>query len=176
MTVKFWSTRGEFGPFSNFSRHGVTIGKKKYKTTEHYYQAQKFIKTDTLWCLKITKATLPKEAARMGRNRSKKMRRDWESVKVDIMRKALRVKAEQHPVIKELLLGTGDRKIIEDSPNDWYWGCGSDGKGKNMLGRLWMELRRELRGECGDMACGVCEACQVGEERCCTNPQPLEGP
>lgn len=147
MTVKFWSSRGQFGPFSNFSRHSVVINKKRYKTTEHFYQAQKFVKTDTLYAHKVAKATTPKEAARMGRNRSKKMRRDWESVKVDIMRRALRAKAEQHPSIKELLLGTDEHKIIEDSPYDFYWGCGDDGKGKNMLGRLWMELREELRGE-----------------------------
>ena len=147
MTVKFWSTTGEFGAFSNFSRHPIVLGKKKYKTTEHYYQAQKFVKTDTLYALKVAKAKQPRQAARMGRNRSKKLRSDWESVKVGVMRKALRAKAEQHDSIKELLLSTGDRKIIEDSPNDGYWGCGADGKGRNMLGRLWMEVRQELREE-----------------------------
>lgn len=147
MTVKFWSTRGQFGPFSNFSRHSVVIDKKRYKTTEHFYQSQKFVKTDTLYSHKIAKATTPKEAARLGRNRSKKMRRDWESAKVNVMRRALQAKVDQHPSIRELLLSTGDCKIVEDSPYDSYWGCGSDGKGKNMLGRLWMELREKLREE-----------------------------
>lgn len=147
MTVKFWSTRGEYGPFSNFSRHPVTIGKKKYRTTEHFYQAQKFVKTDSLHANKIAKAPRPREAADMGRDRSKKLRKDWESVKVGIMRQALRAKAAQNPSVKELLLSTGDSKIVEDSPKDWYWGCGSDGKGKNMLGRLWMEVREEIRSK-----------------------------
>ena len=43
------------------------------------------------------------------------------------------------------LLSTGERKLIEDSPVDYYWGCGEDGSGVNMLGKLLMELRTELQ-------------------------------
>lgn len=147
MTIKFWRTREEYGAFSNFSRHSVRIDGVRYKTTEHFYQAQKFVKTDKLWAKKIAKQNRPGDAARLGRDRSRPLRKDWESVKVDVMRRALRAKVAQYPSIEELLLSTGDQKIVEDSPKDAYWGVGPDGKGKNMLGRLWMELREELRGE-----------------------------
>lgn len=40
-----------------------------------------------------------------------------------------------------------DREIVEDSPIDSYWGCGADGLGKNMLGKLLMKLREELKNE-----------------------------
>jgi len=69
---------------------------------------------------------------------------DWEEVKDGIMLDALRLKFTQHSELKELLLSTGDEEIIEDSPIDSYWGCGSDGEGKNMLGKLLMKLRSEL--------------------------------
>jgi predicted NAD-dependent protein-ADP-ribosyltransferase YbiA (DUF1768 family) len=44
-------------------------------------------------------------------------------------------------------MDTGTEELIEDSPVDYYWGCGADGSGKNMLGKLLMELREELKGE-----------------------------
>ncbi len=43
------------------------------------------------------------------------------------------------------LLATGDEELIENAPNDYYWGCGADGTGLNMTGKLLMELRTELR-------------------------------
>ena len=42
-------------------------------------------------------------------------------------------------------LATGDEELVEDSPNDYYWGRGRSGTGKNMLGRILMEVRDELR-------------------------------
>lgn len=148
MSVKFWSTTGTYGCFSNFSVHAVVIDRKRYKTTEHYYQAQKFATTDPLYANKIAKAPKARDAAKLGRDKKRKLlRRDWDSVKLNVMRKAIRAKAEQHADIKELLLSTENRQIVEDSPYDFYWGCGDDGTGENWLGRLWMELRGELRGD-----------------------------
>jgi len=146
--VQFWSTQGDFGCFSNFSRHQVVIKNKRYRTTEHYYQSQKFATTDPLYANKIAKTARPSEAAKLGRDRSRKLlRKDWESAKIGVMRIALRAKVDQHPEIRELLLSTGDRKMEETSPTDAFWGTGQDGKGQNWLGRLWMELRASLRGE-----------------------------
>jgi len=85
------------------------------------------------------------QAARMGRDRKRKLRRDWESVKVNIMREAILAKFTQHEDLRELLLATGDAKIIEHTTNDDYWGDGGDGRGKNMLGRILMDTRTKLR-------------------------------
>ena len=146
--VEFYGTKGEYGCFSNFSRHSVVIKNKRYKTSEHYYQSQKFATTDPLYSNKIAKALRPNDAAKLGRDKSRKLfRKDWESVKLDVMRVAIRAKAEQHPDIKALLLSTGDREIEETSKNDLYWGTGANGKGQNWLGRLWMELRTKFRAE-----------------------------
>jgi predicted NAD-dependent protein-ADP-ribosyltransferase YbiA (DUF1768 family) len=46
-----------------------------------------------------------------------------------------------------LLLSTGNATLIEDSPMDFYWGCGSDGTGKNMLGKILMEYRDILNSD-----------------------------
>jgi hypothetical protein len=72
-------------------------------------------------------------------------RADWDDVKVDIMRDILRAKAAQHEYVRRKLLATGDRELVEDSWRDDFWGWGPNRDGKNMLGRLWMEVRAELR-------------------------------
>ncbi len=63
------------------------------------------------------------------------------------MRKALYAKFSQNEQLRNLLLSTGNRDPIADSPTDGYWGRGSDGLGKNRLGMLLMELRTRLRKE-----------------------------
>jgi N-glycosidase YbiA len=112
-------------------------------TAEHYFQAQKF--EDRAHRRRIRNAKSPMVAARLGRDRKQKLRRDWESVKVEVMRRAVRAKFQQHDDLRDLLLGTGEAKIVEHTENDAYWGDGGDGSGKNMLGQILMEVRSELR-------------------------------
>jgi len=74
-------------------------------------------------------------------------RQDWDAVKVEIMREILRAKAEQHEYVRRKLLETGDRVLVENSWRDDFWGWGPNRDGKNALGRLWMEIRAELRAD-----------------------------
>lgn len=60
------------------------------------------------------------------------------------MRRAVLRKFETHADIRAILLATGDEEIIENSPTDYYWGCGTDGSGRNMLGQILMQVRRLL--------------------------------
>ncbi len=60
------------------------------------------------------------------------------------MRKAVRAKVTQHADVRETLLATGSARIVEHTTNDRYWADGGDGSGKNMLGRILMEVRDEL--------------------------------
>ena len=146
--VKFYSTGDEYGCFSNFSAHPVRISGKLWPTTEHFFQAQKFKEVE--YREKIRKANSPMIAARMGRDRKKPLRRDWESVKVGVMRDAIRAKFTQHADLREILLSTGDARIVEHTERDSYWGDGGDGSGKNMLGRILMEIRDELKEASAD--------------------------
>lgn len=145
MTITFYGTRSEYGCFSNFSAHGITLKDKFWRTTEHYFQAQKFAGTE--WEDKIRELSTPKDAAIAGRDRKKPLRADWESVKDDIMREAVRAKFSQHADLHEILLSTGEAEIVEDAPNDYYWGCGKTGTGQNKLGQILVEIRGELRAE-----------------------------
>lgn len=141
--VNFYSVGDEFGEFSNFAPYPITLDGERWPTSEHYFQAQKF--EDKTYRAKIRKANSPMLAARLGRDRKQKLRRDWESVKVEAMRQALLAKFTQHPELRALLLSTGDAKLVEHTENDDYWGDGGNGSGKNMLGRILMQVRESLR-------------------------------
>ncbi len=140
--IHFYSVNDEYGEFSNFALYSISLRKKSWPTSEHYFQAQKF--KDKKHQEEIRKAKSPMLAARMGRDRKRKLRRDWESAKVAVMREALVAKFTQHDELRELLLSTGNAKLVEHTANDDWWGDGGDGSGRNMLGRLLMELRTEL--------------------------------
>jgi N-glycosidase YbiA len=147
-TVYFYSTQGEYGCFSNFSPHGFQLDGKYWKTSEHYFQAQKFVPhQEHVEAVRLAKT--PKQAAEMGRDRKRPLRKDWEKVKEDVMRKALLAKFRTHADLRETLLQTGDAPIVENAPGDYHWGCGRDGSGKNRLGVLLMQIREVLRDENG---------------------------
>jgi ribA/ribD-fused uncharacterized protein len=141
--IGFMTTRGPYGCFTNFSRHSFVLKDVEWPTSEHYYQAQKFV--GTRHESEIRKQKGPGAAARAGRSRDRPLRKDWEAVKDDVMMDAIRAKFTQNPKCKEVLLSTGDARIFENSKVDYYWGVGKSGTGKNMLGKLLMKLREEFR-------------------------------
>ncbi len=146
MAIYFYSTRDpNYGCFSNFSLHGFELDNLWWPTSEHYFQAQKFIESDRPWFEKINQAKTPSIAAKMGRDRSHPLRTDWEQVKDDIMQRGVLKKFTTHAKIREILLATGDELIVENAPKDYYWGCGADGSGKNQLGQILMAVREILR-------------------------------
>lgn len=146
--INFYRVADDYGCFSNFAPYPISVDGKQWPTSEHYFQAQKFEDSERQEAIRKTKS--PMIAARMGRDRKKPLRRDWESVKDEVMRKAVRAKFTQHEDIRRILLCTGEAQIVEHTENDSYWGDGGDGKGKNMLGRILMEIREELRTEVAD--------------------------
>lgn len=143
MPVYFYSTQGEYGGLSNFSSYGFELDGKYWKTSEHYFQAQKFAGTEHAEAVRLAKT--PKQAAEIGRDRQRPLRPDWEEVKEDVMLRALLAKFSAHADLRTMLLGTGDEEIIEDAPYDYYWGIGKAGTGKNRLGKILMDVRARLR-------------------------------
>jgi N-glycosidase YbiA len=141
--IQFYSTTGEYGCFSNFYRADIKVDGKTWPTSEHYFQAQKFV--GTAYEDEVRAAKTAMIAARLGRSRKHPMRRDWESVKDSIMRKVVLAKFTQHDDLRGILLGTGDALLVEHTENDSYWGDGGDGSGGNKLGQILMSVREELR-------------------------------
>ena len=144
-TIYFYSLREPFGEFSNFAPWGIEMDGEWWLTVEHYFQAQKF--DNIAYRDQICAASDPKRAADMGRSRAHPLRADWEQVKDEVMLRTVLVKFQTHSALRDLLLSTGDKPIVENAPGDYYWGCGKDGTGRNRLGQILMQVRERLRGE-----------------------------
>lgn len=117
----------------------------EYHSAENYYQAMKF--ASPLEHIRIAAMT-PKESkvyARINKGRQRKLNMCRTTLKRN-MRQALEYKFKD-PVLKRLLLSTGDATLIEGNHwNDVYWGvCEKTGKGENNLGLMLMALRSKLR-------------------------------
>lgn len=134
------SFRGDFGFLSNFYEATIYVDGQRYASVEHAYQA---FKTADPWSRKlIREAKTPGIAKKLGK--SVKLRPDWESVKVDLMRDFVRKKFD-NPFLAPLLLATDDAELIEGNTwNDTFWGV-CRGQGQNWLGKILMEVRDELR-------------------------------
>ena len=73
----------------------------------------------------------------------------WNALRVDFMRWMLRMKREANSTkIDAVLAATGARPIVEILTRDPWWGArpvADRYEGRNVLGRLWMELHQQLR-------------------------------
>ena len=150
--IRFYKSWDTNSALSNFSAHAVDIDGENWLTSESYYQAQKFddshpdgveIKNA------ILKANSPEKASRIGRLKQRErpdlLKKDWNSIKIHVMDRVLRAKFTQHRSAQSLLLSTGQKRLVENSPVDNVWGSGRNNDGKNLLGVALMKLRDELR-------------------------------
>ncbi|MBS2000876.1 MAG: NADAR family protein [Cyanobacteria bacterium SZAS LIN-5] len=140
--IRFYRVSEDYGCFSNFYASPLSIDERVWPTVEHYFQAQKFLDLEIQERIRETKS--PMVAARMGRDRKKPLRADWESVKIDLMVEAVRAKFTQHEGLRKILLSTGTATLVEHTKGDKFWGDGGDGTGKNMLGVILMRIRDEF--------------------------------
>jgi type I restriction enzyme, S subunit len=148
----FRKTDERFGGLSNMapgyalSINGVPVG-----TAEAIYQACRFPHLPDVQHL-IIDQTSPMTAKMRSKPYREKSRLDWDDVRVPIMRWCLRVKLIQNwDKFQSLLLETGELPIVEDSRRDDFWGAVASKDdpgvlvGRNVLGRLLMELRERIR-------------------------------
>lgn len=116
-----------------------------FDTSEAAYHWFKFPHLPELQA-QIRAAQSAHAAFKLAEQYRERKRPDWDHIKFDVMREVLRAKVEQHEYVRRKLLETGDRELIENSWRDDVWGWGPNRDGENALGKLWMEIRRELRG------------------------------
>jgi predicted NAD-dependent protein-ADP-ribosyltransferase YbiA (DUF1768 family) len=75
------------------------------------------------------------------------VRPDWDDTKINTMLTLLRQKFALGSELAKKLLDTGNRDLVEGNTwGDTFWGV-CKGQGENMLGKLLMQVRAELRGE-----------------------------
>jgi ribA/ribD-fused uncharacterized protein len=128
--------------FHNFSAHHINYNGITYPTAEHAFHCAKF--DDEKIKEEIKNAGSPFEAFELGKKYKPLRNKNWDEVKVNILYEILTQKAIQHEEVKKALLATSDEEIVEDNPNDNFWGNGKDGKGQNNTGKILMRIREEL--------------------------------
>jgi ribA/ribD-fused uncharacterized protein len=146
--IRFYrSNEKPYGAFSNLYRRRILFEDKEFATAEHAYQAGKPKRAEVQeWLLNAPTPSLVAMAAHG--LYTWEIVPNWSEIKFDRMRKVLRAKFSQHEDLREILLSTGNARIVEvgrvDSPVNRTWGE-INGKGQNMLGVLLMELREDLK-------------------------------
>ena len=175
-TIFFYEENDPYYQFSNFFKSDILYNGNVWKTSEHLYQAQKFThdpnymeiirnadtpsKTYAIANQKKTRFSASWNVNKLvysdlkvnyvidlAKQHNVKIRSDWDIIKDDVMRYVVYLKFSQNSTLKNLLLGTGNSYIVENSPRDDYWGIGRDKNGKNMLGIILMETRQRLSSE-----------------------------
>lgn len=153
--IAFTKVKLPYGWLGNMAAYPVTHEGLEYRTTEALFQALRFSKFPEI-AEKIRQEKSPMSAKMVAKGHKDLLeqsgyellgQQDWEYMKL-----CLRLKVEQHPQLKQMLLDTGEDKIVEDCSSrpqgtGLFWGAEyKDGKwsGKNILGKLWMQLRQEL--------------------------------
>lgn len=135
---------GKYRFLSNFYPAEFVWDNIVWPSSEHAYVAAKTLDRDLR--LQISKMDGKGQVKRFGKTID--LRPDWEEVKVDIMREIVRVKFSQNPDLKQQLLDTGDAELEEGNTwGDRVWGVcpPNSGHGRNELGKILMQLRKEFR-------------------------------
>ena len=146
----FRLTRAAWGAFSNFQplTAPIAAGPWTFVTSEAVYQACKFGAHSDVQ-QRIAEAPTAREAAAIGRTPGLGIDPGWNAQRVNVMRWVLRMKREANQAeIDAVLAATCHRPIVEVSTRDPWWGArpvADRYEGRNVLGRLWMELRQQLR-------------------------------
>ena len=131
----------DYAFLSNFYEAPIIYEDKRYPTSEHLFQARKATNNKDHYFVR----TAPTPAIAKRRGRQIQCRKDWDAIRVQVMREVLELKFSQHPELKEKLLATGHFRLVEGNWwKDRFWGV-YNGKGQNWLGKLLMELRDKYR-------------------------------
>lgn len=149
--VTFRKTNEPFGGLSNMAGgYPIVVNGVSIRSAEALYQACRFPHRPAVQQLILDQKS-PMTAKMRSKPYRSDSRKDWDRVRTAVMRWTLRAKIYCNRRFFDLLLATGDKPIVENSRKDRFWGAvpEADGTlvGKNVLGRLLMEMRDDVRRE-----------------------------
>lgn len=143
--------------FSQWWLSDFKVDEITYKSAEHYMMAEKArLFNQEEMRIKIINSNSPAAAKKLGRQVENFDFNVWESNRFEIVKKANYYKFSQNKDLKEFLMQTKKRILVEASPVDAIWGIGlaadnnnasnpKKWRGLNLLGFALMEVRDELK-------------------------------
>lgn len=135
----------DFYGLSCYSAFSVQWRSLRFDTAIAAFHYESFRDSAPITAANIQLAKSAHEACEIAAFNIADRRTDWDTIQIRAMRTILREKAHQHDYLRSMLMASGNRELIDTSWRDPFWGWGPDGKGKNIVGKLWMEFRAELR-------------------------------
>jgi GTP cyclohydrolase II len=152
---------GQYESLGSFYETSFVYRDVTWRSAEHAYQAMKFFYSvgkeidEAIFThyKSIVNAPNAIDARRLGKLRIVPIRYDWNiakrygRVKDEIMFEIVLEKVKQNQGILNLLMSTGEKTLIQGNTNEPYWGVGGDGHGNNMLGRIYMIIRKQIKEE-----------------------------
>ena len=129
------------GSYANLS---FLLENTVWPSVEHYLQAMQY--ESPAEQERVRNLATPDLAHKESKGRwFKKRRKDWDNLRRVYLTRAVYTQCLSHAAVAERLLGTGDRRLVENDQYDYYWGCGRDRRGTNMYGQVLMSVREKLR-------------------------------
>jgi ribA/ribD-fused uncharacterized protein len=133
--------------FSPYTAHAIEIGSVVYPTVEHAYQCQRY--NDPKIIAEILTARSPVKAWEISSKYKHLQVPDFREHKLETMKKLMTMKAIQHREVRDALLASQKAQIVKHittyPPGDGFWDDGEHGEGLNHMGKIWMEIRDELK-------------------------------
>ncbi|CAG8542929.1 6197_t:CDS:2 [Funneliformis caledonium] len=154
-TIWFYNRYDPYYEFTNFQQgfpikaiipfpQSAALEVKRWPTSEHLFQAAKFQHYKEI-ADRIRQCATARDALNLARLYQAYTDPNWQSINVKVMEWVVRCKFEQHRFLARRLLETGDKRLVEHTEVDKFWGDGGDGSGKNMLGEILMRVRQHLK-------------------------------
>jgi ribA/ribD-fused uncharacterized protein len=146
--IRFYrASETPFGVFSNLSRHPVGFEGLVFPTAEHAYQYGRARRPEVRdWLMAAPSPSLLAMAAHGLYTWD--IAPGWSKGRYNRMYRVVETKFRQHPDLAEILLSTGDARIVEagteDNAVNRRWGE-VNGRGTNWLGKILMDVRDVLR-------------------------------
>lgn len=167
-TIYFFDQKSDYFLFSNFAETPFVVADMKFPTNEHFYHYSKYKSTCPEFAKLILSADTPYKSKLLAQQKTNYFRYEWqevlinqiiqfkkehniqdkipmyekwEEIKIEVMYEGLKYKYDQSEQFRNLLNSTKGKYLVENSPYDSFWGCGTDKKGSNMLGKLLVILR-----------------------------------
>lgn len=134
-------------PLASCSLHPIVLEEHNWTTCEHYVQA-KIVRSEAD-ANKIDKLASGELAVSFAKPWYRWKVKDYKQLAPTLMTRACYTKIQMYDEVKEALLATEDKLIVETSQYDYFWGIGRDQRGENHLGKIWMNIRDKIKTSIG---------------------------
>ena len=134
-TIGFY---GELNPMSNFYNCEFTVNNLKFHSSEQlieFNKAKHF--GDHVTMSQIMYADTPLECKQLSREIVNYDENNWRQVAKNMCQEGITEKFKQNPTVSDILLETGNKKLVESS-FDKFWGTGISLSNRNCLDqKMW---------------------------------------